>query len=211
MKYTFFKATTDNFPITDLGTVVQYNQNVHGNGNEQLSGFQLRPNGISSQQGDFILVLSYEDADIITSTQQNDIVSKVKIEYVTVESDATLLSYLNTETLSSDDAFMWGYVIGNKDIMKNYINESSLVNWVKYVYPEDRERAFALLTNENVLCDWGVELGDRDVIRPSIVSSNCAFAWALNIPEERAAMKPRITEPVWIEAWNIEFPDDKII
>ena len=44
-----------------------------------------------------------------------------------------------------------------------------------------------------------------------IASSNCAFAWVLNIPEERAAMKSRISDPIWLEAWNIEFPEDKII
>lgn len=211
MHYTFLTTNMEAFQSTQTNFTIEFDSNIHSAMSSDGTGFQLRRNAISYQLGDTFVVLSYEDADIITSTQQNDIVSKVKIEYVTVESDSTLLSYLNTEALSSDDAFMWGYVIGNKDTMKNYINESSLVNWVKYVYPEDRERAFALLTNENVLCDWGVELGDRDVIRPSIVSSNCAFAWALNIPEERAAMKPRITEPVWIEAWNIEFPDDKII
>lgn len=211
MKYTLFKATPQNFPITDIGTSVQFNQAVHGTAEKQDRGFQLKPNGISSRQGDFILVLSYDEQDIITSTSQYDIVAKVKIEYMTTEADDTLLSYINAEDLSSDDAFMWGYAIGNKEFMKDFINEQSLVNWVKYVYPQDRDRALASITSENVLCDWGVEIGDRDAIRPSIVSSNCAFAWALNIPEERPAMKSRITDPIWIEAWNIEFPEDKIV
>lgn len=209
MKYAFYKTESVNFPNVLIGDIVAFDETLHASF-AGFEGFRLRSNGLVDTGGELILVLSYSDTNVKYSYPEYDIVTEAKVEYVTTHSTSELLSYMDVANLNGGDAYAWGASIGDVDIMKDHITELSVVNWVKYVYPEDRQRAFTLVKSENVFCDWGVELGDRDVIRDKIVSSGCAFAWALNIPEERAAMKSRIVDQVWIDAWNSAFPDDII-
>lgn len=175
-------------------------------------GFLCKEGLVSDYQGDTLAVFSYEESDIIRTEHNGDVVTKLTLVYATTTSDTTLLSYLNIPNMSSFDAFVWGQDVGDHELIKSQITDESLfVSWVKYIYPTDKDRIFALITEESVFCDWGVELGDRDAIRHHITTEPNAFRWAMIFPEERAPMKPLILDPMWIDIWNSEFPDDQIV
>ena len=152
MKIAFIKINPDVLTSTDPLTVVQFDSSLHA----QLKavnddGFELRPRNVTVRGEGLYMAVSYDESDIVSSEYNVDAVSKMTILYASSTPDYELLSYLDMQNLMSSSAFSWAYSIGNKDVMKDYIAEDRLVNFVKYVYPEYREEALAKITTEIVL------------------------------------------------------------
>jgi hypothetical protein len=91
--------------------------------------------------------------------------------------DQYLAVLLAQPEIPSEWAFWWGYLVGNRDIMRHHVLEPI---W-----------AF----------EWGFLIGDREQMLHLVTESEAAYCWGHYIGD-RDIVRARVTDPYWIDQWQ---------
>ena len=117
--------------------------------------------------------------------------------------------YGKTRKIESEWAYKWALNIGDKEIMRDKIEDSEWVYWWAKTIG-DREIMRDRIKDSEWAYIWADDIGDKDIMRDKITENHWAYKWALNIGDKEI-MRDKIKNSYWAYTWAMEFGDKKIM
>lgn len=173
-------------------------------------GLHVLPNAQGNYNllnGDYWAVVEYDSDSLVMIGEEKGKVPSCKIVYLSEFPDG-LLEYFKDVKFDSRSAYFWAINIGNKDYMRQFIDENYAYFWT-FIFPEDKHYMRDLIRNEYDAYFWAITVSndDKEYMRQFIKSPEYAYKWTLHFPEDREYMRQFVNDSMWAYTWALEIGD----